>query len=964
MPGAIPAVAAWAAKTFTWKAVGMFVLKTTLLSAASFGLAKLLAKKPNGLSGGGGSGARLDASRDIMQAMRVIYGRDRVGHTVRLRHKAGVGGEYLYYIAVWAGHECDAIEQEFFGEDELTFDGGGNATGKYAGVIRRTHHLGAHDQTADTNFTTEIPSIWTAAHRLRGRCYTAYRFKWDANKFPGGLQALTAVIRGRKIYDPRDAGQDIADPSTWLWSANPALCLADYLRGVPYLNGAAALVRRFGLRLADDRINWTVATASANACDEAVPLDAGGDEPRYECHGSFDTDSDHSTVITSIESSMAGRSLFTAGEAYIRAGVWNAPDFDITEAMIRRGQRRTRNPLSRREKFNRVSGSFVSPTERYKRMPFPLVKSDTFITADGGELPREMDLPFTQSVTMAQRIARQAMLRSRQGTLYQFPCNLKALPALTGENVRITRASLGWTNKHFEVIQMDFKMERGDRGGVGFALDLTGQSTASSIYDWSTSLEGPIGAPGSPSLHDPSVVETPAGLTLATSNFLQADGTITPRLKVTFTAPTDRFVISGGLTEIEYKKTADATWLIWNSKLRGDANEDYILDVLAGVSYDVRVRHVNSFKVEGAFCTPVAHTVSTDTTVPAAPTGLVAVATVGSVTLDWANNSESDRAEYGVYRHSADVPGSATLIWRGRASAYSDLKAPAGATSYYWVTCFDTSNNESPKSTVASATPNPATGNFFDYIFKRAASIPSTPTGDGLPATWSDTPPAADGNPLWMSAGEKTVADVLVGTWSTPIRLDGAAGATGATGATGSAGADGDDISVEYSVDGVSSWHGTFTAGDFYMRIQIGSGGFGAAIKISGEISAGEITTVMIENEAVTTASSSYTSGSVGYDTSFDTVQSVNIDCDGGPVNIWWTFFRTTNFINFHTVRILCDGSQIWASPAYPMYSGPHGGGFSHAPSAGNHTYDLQVQSSSGSVSCEDRMLMVVNFKR
>ena len=39
-----------------------------------------------------------------------------------------------------------------------------------------------------------------------------------------------------------------------------------------------------------------------------------------------------------------------------------------------------------------------------------------------------------------------------------------------------------------------------------------------------------------------------------------------------------------------------------------------------------------------------------DTTAPAAPTGLVATAGDGSVSLDWASNTETDLASYNVKR--------------------------------------------------------------------------------------------------------------------------------------------------------------------------------------------------------------------------------------------------------------------------------------------------------------------------
>lgn len=65
-----------------------------------------------------------------------------------------------------------------------------------------------------------------------------------------------------------------------------------------------------------------------------------------------------------------------------------------------------------------------------------------------------------------------------------------------------------------------------------------------------------------------------------------------------------------------------------------------------------------------------------------------------------------------------------------------------------------------------------AAGDYIDYIFKRAATQPATPAGT-TPAGWADAPPAADGNPLWASTGQRTAAGALVGAWSTPARISG-----------------------------------------------------------------------------------------------------------------------------------------------------------------------------------------------
>ena len=56
--------------------------------------------------------------------------------------------------------------------------------------------------------------------------------------FPRGLLTFSAIVKGKKVFDPRT--------STTAWSANAALCLRDYLTS------------DYGLGANSDEINDTV----------------------------------------------------------------------------------------------------------------------------------------------------------------------------------------------------------------------------------------------------------------------------------------------------------------------------------------------------------------------------------------------------------------------------------------------------------------------------------------------------------------------------------------------------------------------------------------------------------------------------------------------------------------------------------------------------------------------------------
>ena len=76
-----------------------------------------------------------------------------------------------------------------------------------------------------------------------------------------------------------------------------------------------------------------------------------------------------------------------------------------------------------------------------------------------------------------------------------------------------------------------------------------------------------------------------------------------------------------------------------------------------------------------------------------------------------------------------------------------------------------------------------ADGKLVEFIWRRAVTQPATPTGNGIPAGWSDDPPAGS-DPLWMSKAKQELDGTLVvsESWSIPVRHDGPPGPSGASG--------------------------------------------------------------------------------------------------------------------------------------------------------------------------------------
>ena len=63
-----------------------------------------------------------------------------------------------------------------------------------------------------------------------------------------------------------------------------------------------------------------------------------------------------------------------------------------------------------------------------------------------------MPLPFVTNNTQAQRIAKIALLKSRQQTMVTMTVNLKGLRVKVGDTIKVSNTHLGYSSKLFEVL--------------------------------------------------------------------------------------------------------------------------------------------------------------------------------------------------------------------------------------------------------------------------------------------------------------------------------------------------------------------------------------------------------------------------------------------------------------------------------------------------------------------------------
>ena len=555
------------------------------------------------------SAATLNKGRSVMvrQAIyprQIIYGQIRTSGPMSFIDETGTDNQYLNFLVSLAAHECEEITTVYFNAEALTLDGSGNVTSpsKYVGHARVIKHLGASTQVADADLVAESPR-WSSAHRGRSVCYLYIRLKWDAEKFSTGWPNVSALVKGKKVYDSRT--------STTAWSANWALCLADFLTDTRV---------GLGTNLAD--IDDTALQVAANICDESVTLNPSGTEARYTCNGQVGSDSTPGDVIEQLVMSAAGFCGYIGGKWVIHAGAYRTPTIALDEDDIR-APLRVQTKVSRAENFNAVKGVFMSPDNDWQPADYPAITNATYQTEDDGvRVYRDLEWTFVTSNATAQRLAKIALERVRQPITVDMSCKLTAMQVQAGDNVMLSIARFGWTNKVFEVVSAKFVVSQ-ESEGQALGYDLSLRETAAAVWDWSNGEETTIDPAPNTNLPDPRVVAAPTSLLLesgASEIFEQVDGTVIPRIKATWTMPADSFVQFGGLIRIEFKRTSETEWLPWGTT-RGDVVEDYLTDVESGIEYGVRVRAENTLRAVSAWVTDTI-TVGQKTSAPNAPTGV------------------------------------------------------------------------------------------------------------------------------------------------------------------------------------------------------------------------------------------------------------------------------------------------------------------------------------------------------
>lgn len=731
-------------------------------------------------------------ARDAIAPQQIVYGEVRKGGIITYIESTGNKNKYLHQIIVLAGHEVNSIGDIYINDEVVTLNSsqdpdldGVVTDAKWGSKILIKKFTGADNQNVYNTLSAisngpewqvdgSAPSNSEDSNfKGEGIACLYVRMQYDKNVFAEGIPSFTAKVQGKKVYDPRT--------STTGYSANAALCIRDYL------------VSSYGLDNTGDT-NDTVFQVAANTCDETVTLASSGTEKRYEMNGVISLNRTPSNILADMMTSCAGTLFWGQGKWHLKVGDYTSPVKTFTLDDLR-SSINIDTKHSRRDNFNIVRGTFNDASQDFITADYPEIRSSTFISNDNGvENELDLELPFTTSSAMAQRLAKMTLFRAREEMTVVADFGLSAFEVECGDIIALTIDRYGWSAKEFEVVGWKFKND-GDAGDLRVTLNL--RETSSSAFSWSAE-EQEITSNDS-TLPTASESITPSSISVTDTGVVQTDGTFVAQIKVAWTAGLNEFIESH---EVQWKLAGASDYAA--TEIEADENSIILGPVESGKQYNIRVRSRLSSGRISSWVSASPHTVGGDTIAPSPATGLSATGGVQSVTLDWTAPTTQvgggtlyDLKGYYVYRNTSNSQPALPIAFVS-ADKYVDGGLSNNTTYYYWVESVDFSGNPSTSVASDSVTTNPelvngtngtngtngadgATGDTVVtgkvYYQTLQALSPTTPSATsysvssasftGLSSGWSLTQPAVD------------ITDTSVYEWSSDftVTIDGSTSA-------------------------------------------------------------------------------------------------------------------------------------------------------------------------------------------
>lgn len=491
------------------------------------------------------------------------YGRVKVaGSYMFANTQAGV----LHRVFAMGQGEIDAVEEHWIDDTLVTVELVGNTvtTPKYnvggSSKVRIEWEEGAVAGYRFLLLEAAFPGVWTSDHLGKGipKAYMLmHQVKAEqmSDMFPRLADTLYRQVQ-RGALVPSVSGGVIGASS---WSENPVRCILDFM------------IHPDGFRIPQAQIEaaidyWEDAIA---ICDEAIPLNAGGTEPRYRLWNTYRFDERPADVLARFLQCCDGQIFPTPnGGIGIRVGKWEAPTVTIDDdailafSEVRRGS----DILAT---ANTIRARYTSPLHDYQETDADPWIDAADVTARG-EFVADFEFYCSPSHTQTRRLMKIAAARLNPDWAGSMVCNLRGLMLMGERFFTIDCAELNLLIDA-ELVQLEQIWE----GNTITGARIEWRSANEAAYDWDETVEEgespPLPAPIVPERDIP----VPGGFGASQSGL---------SVILTWSTPPEDYL----LVEARYKRTADPDWIPWGVT---DGIDTVVIGPLTeGQEYEFQIR--------------------------------------------------------------------------------------------------------------------------------------------------------------------------------------------------------------------------------------------------------------------------------------------------------------------------------------------------------------------------------------
>jgi len=672
MPQAIVAAAVSAAASyFTGASLAMVGLKfvgSLVLGAVSQALTPKPKKPQSAAIQQSSVQSNTFALRQSDLTRQHVYGHTRITRGYAHMQSTGTNGT-LHIILILCEGELTAINEVWVNDYAIPndwIDSNGNVTqGRYSGYMTIKKHLGSVSQSADGSAVANM-SGWSNDCKLSGIAYLYITLKKNQDIYPNGVPNFSAIVEGKKIYDPRTDSNK--------FTTNIALMCSDFITNNEYGFGAL-----------DDDIDMVNVAAQANICDEIVDTEfeetelksvsssvitLKGDMLKYQygdrvqitttgtAPGGTSTGTNYYVIPHQVKDTprlMLATSLANAldkinititdagtGTVNIRktgepryhgGGVIDTED-NLSNTLSDLAVSMAGRVVNIGGYWTLVAGAWRTPTvdfaagdivsdgisfkssasmsDSYNEVkgtfisPLNFYQSSDYPSAVYQEfIDQDNGIKSTKDIALPFTQRPTTAQRIAKIELFRGRQDIVVRSSFTTKAMQVQPADVvTLTLDHLGWDEKEFEITEFsfDTNDGALLCRMTLRETAGAIYDWTSGEAIDFDPAPNTNLPDPFTVQVPTGVSFNSRAIDTRDGDVLYKLQLQWDHHPDAFVTSYGDFEIQFKKSDDADWLP-SFFVDGDQIKADVVSSSVGIEYDLRIRARNNLGVRSNWVT-------------------------------------------------------------------------------------------------------------------------------------------------------------------------------------------------------------------------------------------------------------------------------------------------------------------------------------------------------------------------